>query len=148
MEQEIQKRIQICSQIGGQRAQNGVGFIEQEIQKGIPTCSQEDREDRMVLVLWNKRYRKGYAARRTERTEWCWFHGTIVIEKDTDMQQDRRTERTEWCWFYGTRDTEKDTDMQRDRSTRERGQIGQNDVGFIEHEVGLVDTDMQPDSIS
>jgi hypothetical protein len=66
-------------------------------------------------------------------------YGTRDTEKD-------REDRT--VLSYGTRDTEKDTDMQQDRSTRERGQIGKNDVGLIEHEVGLVNTDMQPDSIS
>ncbi len=85
MEQEIQKRIQICSQIGGHRGQNSVGLLEQEIQKGIQMCSQIEG---------------------TERTEWCWFHGTRDTEKDTDMQPDRRTERTEWCWFNRTGNTE------------------------------------------
>jgi hypothetical protein len=62
LEQEIQKRIQICSKIGGQqRGQNGAGFIEKEIQKRIQICSNiGDREDRLVMGLWNKRYRKGY----------------------------------------------------------------------------------------
>ncbi len=38
---------------GGQRGQNGVGFVEQEIQKRIQICSQlvKAREDRMVLGL-------------------------------------------------------------------------------------------------
>ncbi len=58
MEQKVQRRIQICSHIGGQ---NGVGFVEQEIQKRIQICSKiGDREDRKVLGSWNKRYRKGY----------------------------------------------------------------------------------------
>ncbi len=61
------ERIQICSKIGGQRGQYGVGFMEQEIQKG---------------------YR--YAARytRTEKTERCWVYGTRDTEKYTDMQPD------------------------------------------------------------
>ncbi len=57
---------------GGQRGQNGVGFMEQEIQKRIQICSKMGR---------------------TERTECCWFHETRDTEKDTDMQQERRPER-------------------------------------------------------
>ncbi len=33
MEQEVQKRIQICNKIGGQKGQNVDGFMEQEVQK-------------------------------------------------------------------------------------------------------------------
>jgi hypothetical protein len=59
MEQEIQKRIQICSQIGGQRGQNGVGLCEQEIQKRIQICSKiGGQRGQNGVGLWNKRYRK------------------------------------------------------------------------------------------
>ncbi len=47
------------------------------------------------------------------------------------MQLDMRTERKEWCWFHGTRDPEKDADMQRDTGV----QRGQNGVGFMEQEI-------------
>jgi hypothetical protein len=98
IEQEMQKRIQICSHIGGQR---GRLWNKRYRKRYRYAARYEDREERMVLVSWNKRSRKGcrYAARY------------------------RSTERTEWCWVYGTRDTEKDTDTQLIRG-QQKGQNG------------------------
>ncbi len=45
----------------GQRGQNGFGFMEQEIQKNIQICSKiGGQRGQNGVRLWNKRYRKGY----------------------------------------------------------------------------------------
>ncbi len=59
------------------------------------------------------------------------FKETRDTEKDTDMQLGIRTERTGWCWVHGTRETEKVSDMQPDTGR----QRGQNGFGFMEQEI-------------